>query len=171
MEQQADKLMEENDKVLFEKAYQSALNILDRANQTEKTLYDKLIKKEYPKEISGRIVKKLVSLNLINDEEYAKNHIEYFLLRKYFGYKKIFFKLKTKGIDKEIVKKYYDFFMENVEGGEEEIIKNYILKNIKTIKKLYQKNELHKIRYKIFSCGFSSYAVSCVMKELNSLID
>jgi regulatory protein len=163
--------MGDTEKRLFEKAYNTALNILDRANQTEKTLFDKLVKKEFSEEISQLVVNKLVSLRVINDEEYAKSRIEYMLLSRFFGYKKILYKLNAKGINKDIVKKYYDEILAGVENGEEEIAKKYILKNIRVVKKLYKKNELNKIRYRLFSCGFSSYSISTVMKELGSLIE
>ena len=161
-------LFEDTD-LIIEEAYQKALNLLDYAPQTEKNIFIKLTKKGYSKNIIKKVIKKLQENNLINDLEYAKIYADNLIKIKHTGPIKIIFKLKSKGIDNEqaiIITK--DSVSAN--GGESEILKKYIKKNIQSIKKLLEKNQIEKIKLKLYNSGFSVSVINKITKNLIDII-
>lgn len=78
---------------------------LARRIRTEKEVRDWLQKKEAPEELQEEIIKKLVTLKLLNDFEYACSFIRTRNLIKPKPKKVITMELAKKGIEKNIIQK------------------------------------------------------------------
>jgi|GEM_PF-930601 len=159
----------DNNDILADKAYQNALRLLDYSPQTEKMISDKLKKKGYNEEIIVYTIKKLKENGLLNDTEYAKILSDNLCKFKFLGKEKIKIKLLNKGINKDNIEKIIDEAINN-NGGEEKIAINFIIKNSLTIKRLLEKNQLEKIKIKLFNNGFSVPIIYKITKNLNDII-
>lgn len=85
----------------YQKAKSRALWLIDYAEQTEKGLYDKLVRAGFDKNICAEVISKVKNAELINDEDYA----ERYALRcseNGISKKEAVYKLTAKGIKKEI---------------------------------------------------------------------
>ena len=158
-----------NEDINIEKPYQNALKILDFSPQTEKVLYLKLLKKGYSKEIIKKVIDKLKEENLLNDKYYAKIYANNLVQNKQLGIKKILLKLNLKGINKKEAVIISEEVIKN-NGGEEEIIKNFIKKNIDFIKRLLEKNQEIKIKKKLYDNGFSVENINKIVNNLKEII-
>lgn len=98
-------------------ARERALYLLGYRDHSSKELYDKLIK-SVDKKIASQTVQKMIEINLIDDEKYAKKLVQYFFETKRFGTKKIVFELMQKGIDKELAQKVVFEYNENNDNSE-----------------------------------------------------
>ena len=159
----------DNEDLKFEKPYQNALKILDFAPQTERVLFFKLLKKGYSKDIIKKVINKLKEENLLNDRYYAKIYVNNLIQNKYLGIKKLLLKLNQKGIDKEEAIVISEEAVKN-NGGEEEIIKNFIKKNIKMIKRLLEMNKEEKIKQKLYNNGFSFQNINKSIDNIKDIL-
>ena len=154
--------------LLMQQAYKKALYLLDYAPQTEKTLSIKLYKKGYSNSVIDKVVNKLKENNLMNDIVYAEIYAANLAKIKLMGIRKIILKLKSKGINENqafiIAKKAI-----SANGGEEEIIKKYIKKNLLLINRLLEKNQIDKIKLKLYNNGFTRLLIDKTIGNLVKL--
>lgn len=83
------------------RAFNSALNSLDYRDHSEKEIRAKLLRK-HDADYVDEAVKKLIELDLVNDERYAENYARELFERKKFGKMRIKSELRAKGISADI---------------------------------------------------------------------
>ena len=126
--------------ILYKRARERALYILDRAYKTEKQITDKLKSGYYPAFIIDRVIQYLSEYDLINDYRYAAMYIDY--KRSSRSKRQIYQELYTKGIPKSII----DTALEEAELSDDVSLKKamekrmfrYDLKDRKDVEKLYR---------------------------------
>ena len=142
----------------FTRAKSRALWYLDRSDHTEKALYDKLIKAGFSKEISAKVIAKLIDLDLINDNRFAARFSER-LFELNTSKRQIYYKLCEKGINRDLAKETVDGLPQDETGQ----IRNLIDKKYKT--KLKDKESVKKVYASLIRKGFSFSSVREVLKE------
>ena len=94
----------EEDNFLKAKAY--AFRVLEKSYKTEKEIEDKLIQRGYEKKVVSRIMDLLKEYDFMNDERYIKAYIKDNIKKQ--GKKKLYYNLKNKGINEELLKEELD---------------------------------------------------------------
>lgn len=89
--------------VIYTKAKDKAYRFLGYKSRTEKELKEKLMQELYPEEIIERIIELFKRYNYINDETYAKGHINNRIKFKPMSKKMMRYELIKKGVDNEII--------------------------------------------------------------------
>lgn len=95
-------------------AFNSALNSLDYRDHSEREIRTKLLRK-YDADCVEEAVRKLVELNLVNDERYAENYARELYEHKKFGKMRIKSELRAKGIAADIANESVDALFEEKE--------------------------------------------------------
>jgi regulatory protein len=75
--------------------------------RTSSEVYNKLIELEFPEKEVVRVIKDLIDLEYINDEEYVRKFIESNKKTKKLSKSMVKIKLKNKGISEDIIEKYF----------------------------------------------------------------
>lgn len=126
--------------ILYKRARERALYLLDDAYKTKKQIVDKLKSGLYPEFVIDRVVEYLLKYDLVNDFRYATLYIDY--KRSSKSRRKIIQDLHSKGIEKSII----DAAFEEVEFSDKDSLKKVIDKRIsryslnerKDVEKLYR---------------------------------
>ena len=87
------------------KTMQYAYNLVARSSYSKKKLEKKLLEKGYPEKDIRSVLKTLEQQGLIDDEQYAKDYIEY-MNEKNYGQQRILEDLKEDGIPSFILSKF-----------------------------------------------------------------
>lgn len=95
-------------------AFNSALNSLDYRDHSEREIRTKLLRK-YDADCVEEAVRKLVALDLVNDERYAENYARELYEHKKFGKMRIKSELRAKGIAADIANEAVDALFEEEE--------------------------------------------------------
>lgn len=95
-------------------AFNSALNSLDYRDHSEREIRTKLLRK-YDADCVEEAVRKLVELDLVNDERYADNYARELYEHKKFGKMRIKSELRAKGIAADIANEAVDALFEEEE--------------------------------------------------------
>lgn len=95
-------------------AFNSALNSLDYRDHSEREIRTKLLRK-YDADCVEETVRKLVELDLVNDERYAENYARELYEHKKFGKMRIKSELRAKGIAADIANEAVDALFEEEE--------------------------------------------------------
>jgi regulatory protein len=95
----------------YDRALSTAMRVLSMRPHSAYELSRKLSAKGVARETVERVVGRLAEIDLINDERFAHDYIEFGFLRKSWGIRKVRAGLLSKGIDREII--------DEVLGGEE----------------------------------------------------
>lgn len=95
-------------------AFNSALNSLDYRDHSEREIRTKLLRK-YDADCVEEAVRKLVALDLVNDERYAENYARELYEHKKFGKMRIKSELRAKGIAAGIANEAVDALFEEEE--------------------------------------------------------
>lgn len=126
--------------ILYKRARERALYILDDSYKTRKQIIDKLKSGLYPDNIIYKVVEYLEEYNLINDKRYAMLYLDY--KKSVYSKRKIIQDLYTKGISKELID---EAFMESDFSEDDSIssvlkkrAKRYDLSDSKDLQKLYR---------------------------------
>lgn len=98
----------------FRCAFNSALNSLDYRDHSEREIRTKLLRK-YDADCVEEAVRKLVELDLVNDERYAENYARELYEHKKFGKMRIKSELRAKGIAAGIANEAVDALFEEEE--------------------------------------------------------
>lgn len=129
-------------------------------------LYKKITKTSYSKEDVEKVIEKLKEQELINDEKFIEIYVKDRLSIKPKSIKLLKKELIEKGINKNLIEKY---FSEN-EINEEKIALSLLEKKWERFKKLDEKKRFEKsIRY-LLSRGFSYELAKKAFEELNKKI-
>lgn len=95
-------------------AFNSALNSLDYRDHSKREIRTKLLRK-YDADCVEEAVRKLVELDLVNDERYAENYARELYEHKKFGKMRIKSELRAKGIAADIANEAVDALFEEEE--------------------------------------------------------
>lgn len=126
--------------ILYKRARERALYILDAAYKTKKQIVDKLKVGYYPEFIIDRVIEYLTKYDLINDYRYASMYIDFKAASK--SKRQIVQDLYSRGVLKEVI----DSAFENSEFTEKDSLNKiiekrkgrYDLTNQKDIEKFYR---------------------------------
>ncbi len=133
--------------VLYKRARERALYMLDDSYKTKKQIVDKLILGKYPENIINKVIEYLEEYDMINDFRYAMLYIEYKGESK--SKIQIIQDLYKKGIKKDTV----DMAFEESEFSDKQSLKKIIKKKI-TKYNLEDKKELNKFYRFLLSKGY-----------------
>lgn len=126
--------------LLYKRARERALYLLDDSYKTEQQIQDKLKAGCYPEEIIHKVIEYLKEYGLIDDLRYCKLYIDYKSSSK--SKKKLIQDLYMKGVQKNIIEQAFlesDYVEEDSLGKViEKRISRYDLENPKDIQKLYR---------------------------------
>lgn len=150
----AQKLSEQSD---FYRAKSRAMWYLDRADHSEKALYDKLIRASFSEKASAAAVQRLCELGLLDDRRLAFRLAER-LSEQNLSKRQIYARLFAKSIPKDIINEA----LQSLETDERAQIREIIAK--KYAAKLEEKNAVQKVYAALVRKGFSYGAVRDVLK-------
>lgn len=136
-------------------------NFLNRGLKTKYEIIQKLKKIQAPENIIKKIIQNLIEYNLINDKLTAQSFIDILINQKK---SKVFIinKLKTKGIDKEIIK---ELFIDFEDENEIENLVYLINKKQKKLEK-YETMQL-KQKYLYQHLSLKGFSYSSIQKAIN----
>lgn len=148
------------------KAKNKAFKIINKAEQSEKTLRDKL--SDYDEDIIDIVIEYLKDCKFINDKDFAKRIAHSNSNVSRFGKNKIKQNLYKKGIDKEYIDEAIDDIDEDIEFENALYLAEKRFKNIKNEdkRKVYQKLMQH-LTYKGFSYDITKKAISKVLDNID----
>jgi regulatory protein len=113
--------------ILFPRAKEKALSLLQYRNRTKKELEQKLRQTGYPEQIIEQVISFLEEYRLLNDEQYVRNYIEVYGRKK--SRIQMQQQLSLKGISKEL---FLTVWEQQPEDGEEQALREQIEKRIRT---------------------------------------
>ena len=108
-------ITELNGKLDLGRAYQYALNLLSRKSYTTAQIYEKLEAKEYEIEIIQEVLKRLVDVGLLNDEQYTSSYINHQVILGKKGPNKVKQELLQKGISDRLINQYMPVYEEEIQ--------------------------------------------------------
>lgn len=121
---------------------------------------DYLTKKEYSKEDINKVIKQLIDLKFLNDDDFARTFTEN-RQRKGKSKKAIEFELKMKGVGKETARDVLDFAKNDFKTALE-----YISKHTRAIERYDAQEKQKKIISRLRSRGFDWDTISKVLKRI-----
>lgn len=148
----------------YERAKERALWYLDRADRTEKALFQKLVTAGFDKRASAEVIARLKELGLVDDTRFAEN----FAGRcrdACVSPREAVSKMLAKGVPYEIAKAAAD----NSDTDEEEQLRRLIEK--KYARKLGEENGARKVYAALIRKGFSFSAVRSVLKKYSEELE
>ena len=148
------------------KAKSKAFKIINKAEQSEKTLRDKL--SDYDEDIIDIVIEYLKDCKFINDKDFAKRIAHSNSNVSRFGKNKIKQNLYKKGIDKEYIDEAIEDIDEDIEFENALYLAEKRFKSIKNEdkRKVYQKLMQH-LTYKGFSYDITKKAISKVLDNID----
>lgn len=147
------------------KLYTKAINFLSHQLRTENEVVAKLRDFSEDEEHIAAVMAKLVELNLVNDQSYADSYVRTEVKKQDKGPKNVFFKLKEKKIDENIINNSLSNFY-----SYDEMIENCRVQATKIFNKHKRdafKNRLDKTKISLMQKGYSMDAILEVMEELD----
>ncbi|MBQ4119915.1 MAG: regulatory protein RecX [Clostridia bacterium] len=148
-------LLEESD---YRRAKSRAIWYLDRADHTEKGLYDKLIRGGFKKEAAAKVVARFIEVGLLDDCRFAENYAERLNASNY-SKREILQKLTLKGVPYSVAKEV----LADTDGDEQSKIKNLLEKKYQT--KLQRQDGAQKVFAALVRKGFSYSEVREALKS------
>ena len=160
-EEELKKLMYESE---YARAKSRALWYLDRADRTEKGMYEKLVGAGFDRKASAAVVGRFVEVGLIDDRRFAENFAEKCRdanISKREGIRKML----LKGIPYDIANEVFS----ETEVDEEEQVRAVIEK--KYARKLEQENGVQRVYAALVRKGFSFSAVRNALKKYSEELE
>jgi regulatory protein len=93
----------------------AASNILVFADNTEKSLREKLSRKGFAPELIDKAVDKLKEAGLVNDARLMRSYTEYLADKKLYGKARIKLELQKKGFERDLINDNFDECIEDVD--------------------------------------------------------
>ena len=157
-------IIELNGKLDLGRAYQYALNLLSRKSYTTAQIYEKLEAKEYTIDIIQEVLKRLVDVGLLNDEQYAITYINHQSIMGKKGPNKIKQELLQKGISERIIQKYLNLYEE--ENQLEHAIKlaNQLVRNNRKYGPHFIKQKIHQY---LMTKGFNHSIIEAALSTID----
>ena len=154
--------VEDVDGLVFESEYvrakSRAIWYLDRADYTEKGLYEKLLKAGFKKEASAKVIARLKEVDLLDDNRYAENYAER-LVNSNVSKREALQKMLQKGVSYDLAKTV----LQETETDEQTQINNLISKKYRT--KLMSEGGAKKVFAALVRKGFSYSEVRAALKS------
>ncbi len=147
----------------YRRAKQRALWYLDRAEHSERALYEKLVRARFSKSVSARVIARLKELGLIDDERYAHRLAER-MAENNISKREAAHKLFARGIPKEII----NSALEDTPCDECAQIRAIIEKKYRL--KLENPQNTQKVYAALIRKGFSYRAVRDTLKQYSEEI-
>ena len=160
-EQKIDEWLRESDYV---RAKSRALWFLDRADHSEKTLYEKLTRADISPEACARAIARLKELGLLDDVRYA-NRLAERLVEANVSKREAYVKMLAKGLPRDIV----NAALEDIETDEAAQIGALISKKYRT--KLENPENIPKVYAALVRKGFSYSAVREALKRYSEELE
>ena len=160
-EEELKKLMYESE---YARAKSRALWYLDRADRTEKGMYEKLVGAGFDRKASAAVVGRFVEVGLIDDRRFAENFAEKCRdanISKREGIRKML----LKGVPYDIANEVFS----ETEVDEEEQVRAVIEK--KYARKLTQENGVQRVYAALVRKGFSFSAVRNALKKYSEELE
>lgn len=146
--------------ILYKRARERALYILDDAYKTKKQIIDKLKAGCYPEFIIDKVIEYLIEYNLINDYRYASMYIDFKASSK--SKRKIVQDLYLKGLSKDTI----DCAFENCDFSEEDSL-NKIVEKRKNRYDLTNPKDIEKFYRFLIGKGYSYHEVKRALSMYN----
>ncbi|MCH5171268.1 MAG: RecX family transcriptional regulator [Erysipelotrichales bacterium] len=140
---------------------QKAYSLLAHGLYTKKELKERLIRKKCNTTTIEKVIKKLISLNYLNDERYVEEYLNY-AKNKGFGPKKIKSELIKKGINDYLIS------MINFDNQEEEI-EIQIEKSLKKYRNYNYQTKIQKVYNHLILLGYNSELIKDVLEKKISI--
>ena len=144
----------------------AATNILVFADNTEKSLRDKLSNRGFDKETIDSAVVKLKEAGLINDARLIRSYTEYLADKKLYGRGRIKLELQRKGFDRELISESFEDCVSDVDF-EENCVKLIRKKNL--VKKIRDSKTAQKVNAALARYGYGyaeiKYAYTRLLEE------
>jgi len=131
--------------------------------RSEKELSTRLKQKKFAKPLIDDTIQYFKSIDLINDEDFAKRWITS-RLSKPVGSKRIYFELLEKGICKSVIQKHLEEATANYD--QEEIVSNLAKHRIQQYKNIDPLKEKQRIYGYLLRKGFDTNIIQKVIKKL-----
>lgn len=144
------------------KAKKKALNYLDYAEQSEKTMIEKLTRAGFSDEVARIAVDELSAEGIINDESYAKRYAYYLYTKKFYGRRRVVMELMGKGIDRDAAQEAADSQMPE---DFTELIRTLALKRVRSVKGISDK-DYDKVFAYLLRCGHEYGDIREVLSEI-----
>lgn len=152
------------DEVLGRRCRLRAMNLLKERNYSEKKLYEKLIRGQYPAECVDAAMEYVKSFGYIDDVRYAQDFLFYH--GKKLNRQQIILKLKQRGIPDEIIRDAYQSFCESGEKtSDEELIHRQLHKKHFPGLEFCTPEEKNKFLRSLLQKGFTMDTVLCAMQS------
>ncbi len=148
----------------YKRAKSRAFWYLDRADHTEKALYNKLVRAGFNKKVCAEVIARLVELGVVNDLNFAQRFAER-CMENNISKREALHKLLEKGVPLDTAKQV----LENIEANEEEQLAQLIEK--KYAYKLTQQNGTQKVFAALARKGFSFSAIKLALKRYEEDIE
>lgn len=148
----------------YVRAKSRALWFLDRADHSEKALYDKLLRADISPEACARAIARLKELGLINDVRYAARLAERFI-ESNISKREAYAKMLAKGLPRDII----NAALENTQADESAQIIALLQKKYKT--KLENPENIPKVYAALIRKGFSYSAVRDTLKNYSEELE
>lgn len=153
-----------NGKLDLGRAYQYALNLLSRKSYTTAQVYKKLEAREYETDIVQEVLKRLVDVGLLNDEQYTISYINHQAIMGKKGPNKIKQELLQKGIAERLINQYLNVYEEEEQVEHAIKIANQL---VRTNRKYGPHFIKQKVSQHLMTKGFSR---SVIEKAVNSIV-
>ncbi len=147
----------------FRSAKNYALRLIKFRVRSQKEVRDKLKRRDYSPETVEKVVESLKKAGLLDDALFAKLWVTSRVKRP-FGFARLSYELKSKGIDKDLIEETFSHFRDNYR--EEDVIREIVARKIKNMKHLAP----DKIKSRLY--GFlmrRGYSRSLIMEVLTGL--
>ncbi|MDO4942025.1 MAG: regulatory protein RecX [Lachnospiraceae bacterium] len=148
--------------ILFPRAKEKALSLLQYRNRTKKELSQKLLQNGYPQDIIERVMFFLDEYHLIDDEAYTRSFIELNSRRK--SRRQMEHDLSLKGITKEMFMRIWE---EQEDDPEERSLKEQIEKRVR-VKGMIDDKNFQKFFSYFARKGYSPAMICRLLKEYQS---
>ncbi|MEG8947330.1 regulatory protein RecX [Rosettibacter firmus] len=162
-ESKKNELLHLNEKFIIKN---TALKFILRRLHSVQELKNKLLKKNFNKELINEVINELISKNYLNDLEFCKAYFEERFVRKKIGINKIKLELLKKGVEKKIIDEVINEADENasLNNAYEVAIKKLRLIQHKKLDKQKKQQKLYSF---LVSKGFQTDIILKVLKKLN----
>ncbi len=148
----------------YKRAKSRALWYLDRMDNTEKALYEKLLRAGFDKRISAEVIAWCVEFGLVDDRRYAERFAER-CCENNISKREAIHKMLQKGIEYSLAKEV----LSEIECDEAEQLAELIEK--KYARKLEGENGTQKVFQSLVRKGFSFSAVKQALKKYNEELE
>lgn len=155
----AERVAEITEESDYVRAKSRAFWYLDRADHTEKALFDKLIRAGFAPKSCAAVIARLKELGLLDDRRYALRFAERATAAN-LSRREIYAKLMQKGVPKTIVSETLEAAVPEDESAQ---IRALLEKKYKN--RLSDREDVHKVYAALIRKGFSFGAVRDVLKQ------